>query len=69
MNHIKPKGLRQAQQFGKERVDDSLIERYRQVGQDERARALAQDMRQAIDRAFDAALGDRLIAAGRGKLA
>jgi len=56
MNRIKPSEVAQAQRFstGRERVDESLIERYREQGAD----SLAAVMRREIDRAFDTTLGE-----------
>jgi hypothetical protein len=78
MSRIKPNEVAQAQRFsaGRERVEDNLIERYREIAANARpcdharvaehygamleelSNPLAADMRVAVDRAFDVALGE-----------
>ena len=57
---IKPSEIKQAQRFstGIERVDDSLRERYREMGRDQTNHELAANMLAEVDAAFDRALAD-----------
>jgi hypothetical protein len=59
MSRIKPSEVNQARRFstGIERVDESLIERYREVAASEREQELAADMRAELDAKLDLALG------------